>query len=153
MAIPWQWSRSQYVLALEIRDDGTAGDFYFIYNDMDTDAPALWHKDFKDGCLTAKAKDSAVSFKPVLCGQGPFTVAKVKGSLGLGFLGCRDNVYWKWICRVRKGEGSSSKPPYDFYANENIQLDFLSTSRPEIVMTGIRESQKGREIVGLYDNK
>lgn len=138
---------------LEIRDDGTAGDFYFIYNDMDTDAPALGHKDFKDGPLTAKAKDSAVNFKPVLCGQGPFTVAKVKGSLGLGFLGCRDKVYWEWMCRFRQGKGSSSKPPYDFYANGVIQLDFLSTSRPEIVMTGIRESQKGREIVGLYDNK
>lgn len=57
---------------LEIRDDGTAGDFYFIYNGTHTDEPALGHKDLKGGPLTAKAEDGAVNFKPILCGQGPF---------------------------------------------------------------------------------
>lgn len=135
---------------LEIREDGIAGDFYFVYNVADTDAPALAHKD-----LTAEAEDGTVNFKPVLCGQGPFTVGKVERSLGLGLLGCRHLDYLKWLYLMSQDRKpwAVGPPPHNFYAEENIQLDFLSTSKPEIVMTGIRESQKGREIVGLYDKE
>jgi hypothetical protein len=139
---------------LEIREDGKAGDFYFVYNVADTDAPALAHKDLGGG-LTAEAEDGTVNFKPVLCGQGPFTVAKVEPSLGLGLLGCRHLDYLKWLCPMSQDRKPRAvgPPPHNFDAEENIQLDFLSTSKPEIVMTGIRESQKGREIVGLYDEE
>ena len=150
MQLPWIWRESEYALVLEIRDDGTAGDFYFIYNGTDTDEPALGHKDLKGGPLTTKADDGAVNFKPVLCGQGPFTVGKVKGSLGLDFLGCHDYKYWKWMFEFERGKEPFT-PPYNFDADEIVQLDFLSTARPEIVMTGIRESEKEREIVGLYE--
>jgi hypothetical protein len=140
---------------LEIRGDGTAGDFYFVYNVADTDAPALAYKDLKGGPLTAEAEDGTVNFKPVLCGQGPFAVGKVKPSLGLGLLGCRQLDYLKWLCpKSQDGkDGTVGPPPNNFDAEENIQLDFLSTSKTEIVMTGIRESQKGREIVGLFDKE
>ena len=135
----WRGEQSEYALVLEIRGDGTAGDFYFTYNSMDTDVPAF--------------EDSTFNFEPVLCGQGPFTVGKVKGSLGLGLLGCLASVYWNWWFWSTRGQASLPLP-YDFDPDEIIQLDILSTSRPEFVMTGIRESDKGeREIVGLYDTK
>lgn len=117
---------------LEIRENGVAGDFCFVYN-------------------AAEAEDGAVNLKPALCGQGPFTVGKEKQSLGLGILGSRPHDYLKWLLA-----GPSlwrSPPPGCFDPEEDIQLDFLSTSIPEIVMTGIRKSQKGREIVGLYDKE
>ena len=77
-------------------------------------------------------------------------MGKVKGSLGLDFLGGRDSDYWKWLYgAVEKIE--SLDPPNDFDASKVIGIEFLSTSKPEIVMTGIRESLKGREIVGLCD--
>ena len=137
---------------LEIRDNGTAGDFYFVYNGADTDAPALARMDLKGGPPNAEAEDDTVYFKPGLCGQGPFTVGKVKTSLGLGLLGGHDHHYVKWLSRLGKA-GPLGPPPNNFDAEENIQLDFLSTSKPEIVMTGIRKSQRGREIVGLYDKE
>ena len=102
MELPWRWIQSEYALVLEIRDDGTAGDFYFIYNGPHTDEPALRHKDLKGGPLTARAEDGAVNFKPILCGQGPFTVGKVKGLWGLGFLRCRDYDYWQWMYQMHQ---------------------------------------------------
>lgn len=118
---------------LEIRENGVAGDFYFVYN-------------------AAEAEDGAVNLKPTLCGQGPFTVGKETQSLGLGLLGSRPRDYLSWALE-RTLPWLQSPLPGSFVPDENIQLDFLSTSIPEIVMTGIRQSQKGREIVGLYDKE
>ena len=138
---------------LEICEDGKAGDFYFVYNVTNTDAPALAHKDLKGG-LTAEAEHGTVNFNPVLCGQGPFTVGKVEPSHGLRLLGCRHLDYLRWLLQQsHEPTPWTVEPPHNFDAEENIQLDFLSISTPDIVMTGIRESQKGREIVGLYDKE
>lgn len=139
---------------LEIRDDGTAGEFYFVYNDTDTDEPAFGCRDLKDDPLTTEFGEGAINIRPFLCGQGPFTVAKVKGSPGmpgLKFLGCRDLVFRKWMIQCQEKKKTYPRP-YDFDADDTIELDFLSTSRPEIVMTGIREGwKKKRKIVGLFE--
>lgn len=95
----------------------------------------------------AEAEDGAVNFKPALCGQGPFTVAKENQSLGL--LGSRPRDYLRWLL-AGASPWLRSPPPGNFDLEE-IELNFLSTSIPEIVMTGIRKSQKGSKIVGLYD--
>lgn len=145
MRFPWR--ESEYALVLEIRDDGKAGDFYFVYNGTDIDAPASPHEDLKGSPSAAEAEDGTVNFKPVLCGQGPFTVGKVKPSMGLGLFGCHDYEYIRWLCQSSMVGDS----PHNFNAEGNIQLEYLSNSKPEIVMTGIRESCKGKEIVGLYD--
>lgn len=118
---------------LEIREDGVAGDFYFVYN-------------------AAGAEDAPVNLKPALCGQGPFTVGKENQSLGLGLLGSRPRDYLRWLL-AGPSPWLRSPPPGSFDLEEEIELNFLSTSIPEIVMTGIRKSQKGREIVGLYDKE
>ena len=39
----------------------------------------------------------------------------------------------------------------EFWPFEELELDILSTSKAEIVITGIRESRIGKEIVGLDD--
>jgi hypothetical protein len=57
------WKVSKYALVLEIREDGLAGDFYFVYNDPDADLPTLAHKDLK-GSVTAEAEDDTINFKP-----------------------------------------------------------------------------------------
>jgi hypothetical protein len=163
------WKVSEYALVLEICEDGKAGDFYFVYNVADADLPTFEHKDLKGSPLTTDAEDSkgsplttdaedsTVSFKPSLCGLGPFTVGKVKGSmesvkgpLGLGLLVTRPHSFLHWLGQsiLKGGKWEAPFDPYD-----NIQLDVLSISTPDIVMTGIRESQKGREIVGLYDKE
>jgi hypothetical protein len=151
------WKVSEYALVLEICEDGKAGDFYFVYNVADADLPTFEHKDLKGSPLTTDAEDSTVSFKPFLCGLGPFTVGKVKGSmesvkgpLGLGLLVSRPHSFLHWLGQsiLKGGKWEAPFDPYD-----NIQLDVLSISKPDIVMTGIRESQKGREIVGLYDKE
>jgi hypothetical protein len=151
------WKVSEYALVLEICEDGKAGDFYFVYNVADADLPTFEHKDLKGSPLTTDAEDSTVSFKPSLCGLGPFTVGKVKGSmesvkgpLGFGLLVSRPHSFLHWLGQsiLKGGKWEAPFDPYD-----NIQLDVLSISTPDIVMTGIRESQKGREIVGLYDKE
>lgn len=146
------WDESEYALVLEIRDDGKAGDFYFVYNGADIDTPASAHEDLKGGHLAAEAEDGTVNFKPVLCGQGPFTVGKVKPSMGLGLFGCHDFDYIKWLC-LFLSQTKVGLRPHNFEAEENIQLEYLSNSKPEIVMTGIRKSRKGKKIVGLYDKE
>ena len=151
------WKVSEYALVLEICEDGKAGDFYFVYNVADPDLPTFEHKDLKGSPLTTDAEDSTVSFKPSLCGLDPFTVGKVKGSmesvkgpLGLGLLVTRPHSFLHWLGQsiLKGGKWEAPFDPYD-----NIQLDVLSISTPDIVMTGIRESQKGREVVGLYDKE
>lgn len=116
---------------LEIREDGIAGDFYFVYN-------------------AAEAKASAVNLKSALCGQGPFTVGKEIQSLGLGLLGSRPRDYLGWLL-AGPSPWLRSPPPGSFDLEEEIELNFLSTSIPDIVMTGIRKSQEGSKIVGLYN--
>ena len=74
-----------------------------------------------------EVEDDTIDSKPILDSKGPFTVAKVKAPLDLRLLGSRPS---DWV-------------------DEELELDILSTSKPEIVTTGIRES--GKEIVGLYD--
>ena len=128
------WRVSEYALMLQIREDGVAGDFYFVYN-------------------AAEAEDSAVNLKPALCSQGPFTVGKEKQSLGLGLLGGRPCDYLRWLLERPSPWLRSRPPPGSFNPDEDIQLNSLSTSIPEIVMTGIRKSQKGSEIVGFYDKE
>lgn len=116
----YPWIFSEYALVLEILGDGVAGDFYFVNN-------------------VTEVEDDTIDSKPILESKGPFTVAKVKAPLGLRLLGSRPSD-WDKAC----------VPPDDiFYFDEELELDILSTSKPEIVMTGIRES--GKEIVGLYD--
>jgi hypothetical protein len=70
--------------------------------------------------------------------------------LGLGLLVSRPHSFLHWLGQsiLKGGKWEAPFDPYD-----NIQLDVLSISKPDIVMTGIRESQKGREIVGLYDKE
>ena len=82
------------------------------------------------------------------------TVGKAKGSLGLDLPGSRPLPHLRWMLQWNDPvKLRTEKPPDNFDALSNIQLDFLSISTPDIVMTGIRESQKGREIVGLYDKE
>ncbi len=144
---------SGYVLVLEIREDGKAGDFHFVYRFAGDDMSTLAHKDRKSW-VSAEAEDSNINFKTVLCGQGPFTVGKVKPTFGLKFFGCRDldSLRWMLECTQHK-EPWTVLPPHNFDAQDPFELDSLSTSRPDIVMSGIRESRKGREIVGLFDDQ
>lgn len=142
------WRVSQYALVLEIREDGVTGDFYIVYNIAHADLPTKGHKDLTVSSLTGEAKDDTVNFKPVLCGQGPFTVAKVKTPLGLELLGPRPRGSLDWLSRFRSLLSDDVSRE-----RSKVQLDFLSLSKPEIVMTGMRESQKGRKIVGLYDDE
>ncbi|KAL8704562.1 MAG: hypothetical protein Q9201_002297 [Fulgogasparrea decipioides] len=117
------WTVSEYALVLEILRDGVGGDFYFVNN-------------------VTEVEDDTINSKPILCGKGPFTVGKVKTPLGLGLLG---NHPRHWLSL----HGSVG----EFSHDEELELDILSTSKPEIVMTGIRESRIGKEIVGLYDQE
>lgn len=131
----FQWTVSQYALVLEILRDGVAGDFYFVNN-------------------VTGVEDDTINSKPILCGRGPFTVGKVKAPLGLELLGRHPRDFLVGLLR-RYGMIKEDGPPNKFSPGEELdfELDILSTSKPEIVMTGIRESQTGKEIIGLYDKE
>jgi hypothetical protein len=145
----WPWKVSEYALVLEIREDSKAGDFYFVNNVRDADLPIFEHKDLKGSPLTTDAKDTTVSHEPFSYGLGSFTVAKVKWSSGFGLLVCRPHTYLSWLGKkILGGKWEAPFPEFDL-----MRLDVLSTLTPDIVMTGIRESEKGREIVGLYDKE
>lgn len=131
----FQWTVSQYALVLEILRDGVAGDFYFVNN-------------------VTGVEDDTINSKPIPCGRGPFTVGKVKAPLGLELLGRHPRDFLVGLLR-RYGMIKEDGPPNKFSPGEELdfELDILSTSKPEIVMTGIRESQTGKEIIGLYDKE
>ncbi|KAL8718792.1 MAG: hypothetical protein Q9181_008153 [Wetmoreana brouardii] len=130
------WTVSEYALVLEILRDGVTGGFYNVNN-------------------VTEAEDDIIKSKPILCGKGPFTVGKVKAPLGLGLLGSRPRHSLRYL--QFRGLVRASGHSDEFYPDEELELDILSTSKPEIVMTGIRESRIGKgirkEIVGQYDQE
>lgn len=115
------WDDTGFVLALDILESGSAGNFYMICN--------LTRRDDVE-----ELSDEDITSDPELlklCGEEPsFTVAQVDGQ-GLELL--KDT--WEIACDEK----------------DKIRLKVLSTSRPEIVETGFvrLNDWDGRGLVAL----
>ena len=145
----FSWQASDYVLVLEICDDGTAGDFYIVYNGAERDS--------LEG--TTESHDEHGYWKEL--SGFPFagsrsTVARVKDQ-GLGLLKCRPREFLQMMRRLKASKDGIQRAQLNKELSEvhsSVHVEHLSVSKPEIVLSGIRESGvNGTELVGLYDEQ
>jgi hypothetical protein len=115
----------------------------------------IGYKNLKGGPLTAKAKDGAVNFKLMLRNEGSVYSGQGKRVPGPRVpRGVVIDTTGNECIRFFTGNGMMRQLTILSQTQRGpFQLDILSTLRPEIVMTGIRERHKERKIVGLYDNE